>query len=409
MKNRRLLWIPVMAMLLTTGCSIDPSMFGQGGGKHGKAADADGNTAIAQVSPTPEPVAPVPVRVEAVTRGDIETFLSTTTTLVAEESVQVLSKGTGEVTSIRRDVGDDVRAGTLLASLETEEYELQKRKAELNLRQLDEKLERTQALFDEKMASAETYQDIKFQRDNAALEVEIAELNLRNQRILAPISGVITERLINRGDFVSVNSPTFTIVDLDSIVAKVFVPERSALQLSVGQPVNLITDSIPDETFRGTITFRSPIVDSSTGTMEVKITLNEWDQRLVPGMFMRANIITDTRDDVIVVPKKAVIYDGDDRFVFLAAGEEAEKRAVTLGIEDNTRVEVTEGLEVGDQLVVIGQRGLRDGNPIEIAGNDDEEGTADPASTDEDSAPTPAVSPTAVDTAEKNANGTQEG
>jgi membrane fusion protein, multidrug efflux system len=371
--------VRLLCLLLVAGlaAACNPGMPGSNSGR--ARAAADGNTTLGPTpSPTPEE-APVPVKVQTVSRGDISTFLSTTATLSAEERVTVLSKGNGQVRTLRVEVGDRVRQGDLLAALDDDELRLARDRATLQVRQLEEKLVRTEELLAEKMVSREVHDDLVYQLENATLSLRTAELQLLNQRITAPLSGVVTERLIQRGDTIAPGTPTFTIVDMDSLGARVFVPESEARRMTPGQRVDLRSDSFPETVFAGEITRLAPVVDATTGTVEITVGFRELDPRLIPGMFVTVNIITATRQGVVLIPKRAIVRRNNEESVFVVEEGVAVRRVVNLGLADHRQSEVLSGLEGGEVLVVVGQRGLKDGARVEVAG----EPTPTPAAEEE--------------------------
>lgn len=308
----------------------------------------------------------VPVKIQPIETGEISDFITTTSTLKAEKQVSVISKGTGQVLRVNYDVGDTVREGTILASLEKEELRINRKIAETQVNQLSEKLDKLEQLYKEQIISEEAYNDVKYQLQNAKANLDLTELTLRNADIRAPISGVISQRLIQKGMTISLATPTFVIVDLDSLVAEVHVPEKDGVRLREGQQSLLSTDAFPDLEFTGQIISTSPVVDPVSGTVTVKIGFEEKDVRLKPGMFVRVKIITETHENAVLIPKKAILYEADEMHVFIIEDKKAKRVEITPGLDNNLYQEVTEGLEPGQNLVVIGQRGLKDGAMVEI-------------------------------------------
>jgi membrane fusion protein (multidrug efflux system) len=212
--------------------------------------------------------------------------------------------------------------------------------------------------------------------NEAAYAVERAEIALDDARralgftaVRAPIAGVVTERRVNLGDHVTINQPLFEIVDFDSIVARIYVPEKDLSQLRRGQPARLRADALGRLTFKGSLDRISPVVDPKTGTVKVTVATPR-QEGLRPGMYVDVELVTAVHDDALLVPKRALVYDNDQAYLFrLKEGRVVERVAVATALENAEFVEPRGGLNPGDQVVVAGQSGLKDGGKVRLPGD----------------------------------------
>jgi membrane fusion protein (multidrug efflux system) len=152
---------------------------------------------------------------------------------------------------------------------------------------------------------------------------------------------------------------------MQRLLARVHVPAREFRKIRTDQPVQLEVDSTGDRLV-GRIDLISPVVDPSTGTIKVTVEISHYPATTRPGDFAEVSIVTDRHSDTLLVPRVAVLSERDQRTVFIADGTIARRRVVEVGIEDDTNAEILAGLEVGESVVVQGQRSLSDGHPITI-------------------------------------------
>ncbi|MEZ6016839.1 MAG: efflux RND transporter periplasmic adaptor subunit [Planctomycetota bacterium] len=234
-----------------------------------------------------------------------------------------------------------------------------------------------------------TSQDILI--DRAALQVEKAELDLSFTRITAPFAGIVAERKVKVGDLISTGAAILTLTDPDHVRAIVYRPQRELAFFRAAESagtdgsaaeIEIVArpEALPDAEYTGHIRIISPTVDPSSGQFRVTIGLDQPDGAspppLLPGMLLRLEIVTERHRDALVVPKRAVVREGEAYFVFIAedGAEGADSGVVrrvrvTEGFTDDMSVEVVaveEGaLKPGQQIVVVGNRDLEDGDRVD--------------------------------------------
>jgi membrane fusion protein (multidrug efflux system) len=346
-------------VMLSAGCTVESD---------NRASDNGGGE---------KKVEAIPIEVEPLKEGLIEATLRFSATLEAERDVQVYAEATRRVINLLVEEGDTVRKGQLLVNLQDEEQRSALAKAKSQMDQRQREFDRQKSLFDQKLVSEQVFIDAEYQLDQAQLALDDATRELAFTEVRAPISGIVTERSVNLGDFVSVNQPLFRIVDFSSIVARIYVPEQELPRLERGQAVRLTADALGGAVFSGAIDRISPVVDPGTGTIKVTVA-TPLQKRLRPGMYVQVELVTTVHEHAIRIPKKALVYDNDQVFVFrLSDDRTVERVAVTPALEDPEFMEPADGLVLGDQIVVAGQSGLKDGAKVRLPGDpepEDDEG-----------------------------------
>jgi len=292
--------------------------------------------------------------------------------LEAERAVQVFAEAPRRVTELLVEEGHTVRKGQVLARLQDEEQKSALSKAEIALKQSQRDFERSKELYAEGLVTEQAHNDLATTVEKNELALADARRQLSYTQVRAPIAGTITERLVNLGDQVTVNQAMFRIVDFDSIVARIYVPEKDMVQLHAGEPARLRADALGDQMFRGSIDRISPVVDPNTGTVKVTVATPRQDG-LRPGMYVEVQLVTATHAQALLLPKRAVVYDNDQMYVFRMKGKGAKSRRVErlrvtplLESAEYIEPEAALGLRPGDRLVIAGQSGLKDGSLVRL-------------------------------------------
>jgi membrane fusion protein, multidrug efflux system len=314
----------------------------------------------------------VPVQVTTLARGPIEAVLRFSTNLEAEAQVQVLAEAARQVRQLLVEEGAEVRKGQVLLRLQDDEQRTAVAKVESELAKVQREYARQQRLYDQGFLSEEDFSNATYQIEQLGLSLDEAKRELSYTEVRAPISGTVTGRHVNLGDHVSPNQHLFDIVDFDSIVARVFVPEKELPRLRRGQETRLSAPSLGEQVHLGRIERISPVVDPQSGTVKVTVAI-PGRHELRPGLYVDVELVTDVHEDALLVPKRALVYDQDQIFVYRLQGLTVERLAVRPLLEDKETIEpqpaeTGEGLEPGDRLVVAGQAGLKDGAEVRLVG-----------------------------------------
>jgi membrane fusion protein (multidrug efflux system) len=308
----------------------------------------------------------VPVEVAALERGDVFAVYTGTASLETDSDALVVAKVAGQVVEILAEEGDRVEEGQVLARLDGDRLRLDMERSHANLRKLEQEYNRSVELYERGLVSSGAFEGLKYELESLRAIYRLAQLEYSYTRIRAPISGVVVQRHIRQGNTISVNDPVFQVTELDPLIAYIHIPEREFRRLEPGQPAELRLDAIPGQRFQAKVQRISPVVDPVTGTFKVTMEVPDQDGRLKPGMFGRFNIVWDARHDVLLAPRVAIVDDDISDSVFVIVDGKAERRTVRTGYARDAQVEILDGLEGHEEIVVIGQAGLRDGAQVEV-------------------------------------------
>ena len=309
---------------------------------------------------------PVPVEVASVSEGSVSAYTSSTANLVAENEVKVLSEVEGRVLTLRVEEGDWVKNGQVLATLVRDDEEIAFKKAQLQETNARAAFDRATELVERELISREEFDKLTIDYEIAGQELAEAEWALKKTTIIAPFSGRVTARMTQLGQHVRPGDELFQVTDFDPLVARIYLPERDVLGLEEGRDVQLRLDAADEVYFAGRIRQISPIVDTSTGTVKVTVEATDPPKQVRPGSFVTVNIVRETHPAALLLPREAVLRELQKAHVYVAADDVAEKRVVTLGLEEGALIEVISGVEAGDRVIVTGQGGLKDGSAVKI-------------------------------------------
>jgi RND family efflux transporter MFP subunit len=358
------------------------------------------------------------VKVVRIERTPLDRSVTVTGTLAAEEQVMLSLKVTGRLEEMLVDLGSPVRRGQVIARLTPTDFELRLRQAEAALQQARARLgldpageddvvdiERTSIVRQAKAALDEArrqrdrfatfvqrgisaradlesadaqlqiadgrYQDAldEVRNRQAVLaqrrsEVALARQQLEDTTLKSPIDGVVRERLAFAGEFRSAGTPIVTVVRQHPLRLQLAVPERSAATLGVGQVVRVTVEG-DAEAYRGRVARLSPAISEGTRTLAIEAEVPNEAGRLRPGMFARAEIVTDEALSIVVPHSALVVFAGVEKLLVVKDGKVREQR-VRSGRRIDDRIEIVEGVDTGD-LVITSPGGLAEGATVRVA------------------------------------------
>ena len=304
----------------------------------------------------------VPVETALVTRGAISAFLSFNATLETESVVDIYPQTNGQVETLLVEEGKVVKEGDALLKIEDRELRVDVEENTGNFEHLKKNFARTEDLYQRNLINKQDYETQHYQLEQARLKLERAKIRLEYATVRAPFDGVISARETQVGARVGSGTKLFSMVKLDDLVARIFVPGRYLPVVAEKQESVITSEFLPDRTFKGWVKRISPVIDPKSGTFKVTVGVKgDKPTDLPPGLFVGVRVITDTRPNAVLIPKRAVVYEGGERYVFTVVKDRAVKRKLAVGFEDPNNVEATSGFEVGTPVIVLGQSGLKDG------------------------------------------------
>ncbi len=342
------------------------------GGTSGGVALASTRTAGSATSPEKgkegeeKEKAAVPVSVAAIATGPVSAYITSTANLVAENEVKVLAESDGRVAEVLVEEGHRIGKGQILAQLVRDDVEIALKKAEVRLENARLNYERAQQEVAENLISREQFDKAHLDNQIGQQEVAEAQWRLDKTTIRSPFGGRVTERYLRLGQHVHPGDQLFTVSDFDPLIAKIFLPEKDVFGLKEGREVRITLKANEQTRFRGRIRQISPVVDTATGTVKLTVEATAPPQEVRPGAFVTIDIVRETHAQAVLLPREAVIRELKDAYVFVANAGVAEKRTVSLGLEEGARIEVLSGVKPGEQVIVAGQGGLKQGSPIKV-------------------------------------------
>jgi membrane fusion protein (multidrug efflux system) len=326
-------------------------------------------------------VAPPPVAVAVVEAQRVVDNIRETGELLAVNEASVAAEVAGRVTAILVTEGAAVEQGHIVFEIDRERRELELNnararveEARANVAQQEREARRLRQLHSSGTASqaeldrAETGLRLaRSQLAAAQAALGLAERALRDASVAAPFSGFVARRHVSEGEFVTRGRELFELVSLDPIEIEFSLPERDSSRIAIGQKAEVRVAPFPDEVFTATVTVISPKIDPRSRTLRVKAAIANRDGRLRPGLFARADLGVSERAAVPMVPEGAVLQRADGSVVYrLDGANRVDRVLLTTGIFRDGYVEVLDGLQIGDVVVVRGQARLIDGAVVDV-------------------------------------------
>jgi RND family efflux transporter MFP subunit len=372
----------------------------------GRAPDASGETAA------PLPVAPV-----AAVEQPIARFINATGSLTAEDQADVAAETGGRVVETPVERGTVVAAGTELVRLSAAETEAQLREAEANAAQIEARLgigpsggfdadvvpevltarasfdlatsefARIQSLLDQRVVSQSEFDQRRTQLEaarrqyevsrNAAAQqyqalqaararVTLARKALADTVVRAPFAGVVAERTVSVGDYVTRGTRVAVVVRVDPLRVRLTIPEQFIRAIFVGQTVSFEVDAYPGRQFQGQVRYVSPALETAQRALTVEAVVANGTRELKPGLFATARLEQPARTPAILVPASAVQTTAGTSRVFVVDGSLVQERIVTVGQTLDDLVELTNGLKPGERVATANVAQLTDGTRIQM-------------------------------------------
>lgn len=331
--------------------------------------------------------AAVPVGVATAAKGEIPIVLRALGTVTPLHTVNVKTQITGQLTEVHFKEGQMVKQGDLLAQVDPRPYEValqqaigQQQRDEALLKNAQMDLERYRKLVQQDSIARQQYdtQMSLVRQYEAALvidqaQVDAARLNVTYTKIVAPLTGRIGLRMVDKGNYVTMGdaSSICVIIQVQPISVLFTIPEdslplvRQRLKTGENLEVRVLDRSQKNELAVGRLDTTDNVIDLTTGTVKLRALFDNADESLFPNQFVNVRLLADTVKDAVVVPVAAVQRGQPGTFVYLArADDTVEVRVVELGATDGEKVAILKGLKVGDQVVIDGVDRLRDGAKI---------------------------------------------
>jgi len=315
-----------------------------------------------------------------VKKGQLQNDTLVSGKIEASQTVNVVSKVSGKVEYVNVDVGSEVKEGQVLLNLEANDLEanIDSTQATADTAKINYDLalkqhQRGQELLSSSAISQADY-DNNYQGTylkaeaglrSARSNLEKAQIAFQDTFVRAPFNGVVTARNINPGEIALPSVPVISLVNFDQVVIKGGVNENQINQLSSGQVVQVKVAAVAEQPFAGMIAQISPAADPQTKAYTVKIQVDNLKHLLKPGMFAEVKI-SDQQEQLLIIPRLAIMSDSDKNMVFVVENGAAQKKIIEIGLSDQNNAVVTAGLKEGDTIIVSNLEMLKEGQQVKV-------------------------------------------
>ena len=354
----------------------------------------------------------VSVAPAAAVEQPIARFIRATGTLMAEEQADVAAETAGRVVAAPVERGTPVTQGTALVTVSSTETDAQLKEAQANAAQLEARLgltpsgsfdvnavpevqnakasyelaqsefNRIKSLLDQKVVSQSEFDQRRTQMDASRQQYEAAKNGAAQQYqmlqgararvalahkaftdtvVRAPFNGVVAERLVSVGDYVTKGMKIAVVVRVNPLRVQLTVPEQFISAVSIGQPVGFVVDAYPDRQFEGRVKYVAPALQADQRALTIEAIVPNPKGDLKPGLFATARIEQQARTPGVVVPVSAVQTSAGTSRVFVVKGDRVEERVVSLGQTVGDLIEITNGLKSGERVATTNVAQLVDG------------------------------------------------
>lgn len=307
----------------------------------------------------------VPVHVETLAPAKLEERLNTTGSVLANEWVEIVSEIAGKVDAILFQEGTAVSAGKVLVRLDTSTLEAERERARFRYELLQREEARQRQLLDDGLLSQQEYDFTVGEMNVLSAELQLRGAQFEKATIRAPFEGIVGLRSVSLGDYVSNDTRITTLQDIDPVKIEFSIPEAYARELAAGNTIRFRVQGI-DEPFEGAVYAVEPSIDRQTRSLTLRARADNPDGQLLPGAFAEVELAVREVENALSVPSLAIVPELGGKKVFVLEEGRAEPRIIETGIRTETRVQITRGLEPGEQVIVSNIPRLARGIEVEV-------------------------------------------
>jgi len=282
------------------------------------------------------------------------------------KQVKLLAEVKGKIVTKAVEEGSSVRAGDLVALIDSRDYENALSAAEASFTAAEADLKRMEALFRQKAVAlaqlddaAARVQSLKANWDNAALALQRCTLR-------APLSGVVNRIVVEAGDFVGVGDPVAEIIQINPVKIRVGIPESDVEAVRQRDTFTVVIDALGSKAFTARKDFLSKTADPMARLYSLNLILDNPSQQILPDMFAKVEIIRNEVSDAVSVPLYAVINRNEENMVYVVNDDHVHARKVELGFLEGWKIQVKSGLKPGDRVIVVGHRDVNPGQAVTV-------------------------------------------
>jgi RND family efflux transporter MFP subunit len=318
----------------------------------------------------------IPVGVIEVDTSSLEEYINTTGTVYPIQEVSLESEITGRyrlqknpATGRPYIMGDRVKAGAVIIRLEDEEYvnNLRAKSREVDLEISRQEFDKQKSLYEKGGATLRELKNAEIAFINSEYDIESSQINLGKMSVEAPFSGVISELPYFTDDTkVPANTVLAKVINYNRLYLETNLPEKYYGKVNRGFKVYVTSYTNPLDTLIGEISQISPAIDPEARTFKCMVEVDNSGQIILPGMFVKADLVVNSAENTVVIPKDIIVSLNRERTVFVVERGVANQREIVTGLESADMVEVVSGLEPGESVVSKGFETLRDRSRVKV-------------------------------------------
>ena len=305
------------------------------------------------------------VTAEVIRKTTISDGISISGLLLPDEEVSLSFETSGKITSINFEEGTHVKEGQLLAKVNDAQLQAQLRKLEVQLKLAEDRVFRQNALLEREAVSKEAYEQVQTDLAMLKAEIDMVKANIAYTELRAPFDGIIGLRQVSEGAYVTPSTIVATLTKISPLKIEFAVAERYAGILKKGANLTFKVDG-HIKPFAAKVYAMESHVDPENHSFAIRALYPNSDGKLMPGRFASVELKTQEFDDAITIPSQAIVPEMGIDKVYLYKSGKAQPVTITKGIRNDARVQVLEGLQLGDTIITSGTLQLRTGLSVTL-------------------------------------------
>jgi len=357
-KNIRVLSIIVIALVLL-------SIFAYQAGWFGKSSEAEISLQPANNAPKNAP--PQPVKVYIVKEEVLEDKITAVGSVASNEEVALACETSGKITKIFFEEGSNVTKGQLLLTLNDAELQAQLKRGIIQKEFLEKRKARNEKLRERDGISEEEFELLNAELNRQIAENEAIKSRIEQTKLVAPFSGRIGLRYVSEGSYINPNTKVADLIDISTVKLNFAVPEKYMGIVKKGTKVKFTVAGIEKKEYEGTVYAIEPKIDASTRTIQVRAISNNRDSEIYPGAFANISIVLNKIEKAHLIPTAALIPEMNQMKVFVVRGGKAESVNVITGTRTENKIQILDGLSLGDTVITSGILQVRAGSNVKVA------------------------------------------
>ncbi|PKD43147.1 efflux RND transporter periplasmic adaptor subunit [Rhodohalobacter barkolensis] len=308
-----------------------------------------------------------PLQVEAVVMEPetIQDRIFSSGTIRANEVVDLSTETSGIITGIFFDEGGEVGKGQLLLKINDSELQAQKQRANFRLNLAEQREERQRRLLERGGISQDDYDATLNEVNVLRSELNLIDAQIEKTEIKAPFAGRIGLKYVSEGSYISPNTRIASLQEIDPVKIDFSVPERYISRVDIGDEINFDVQGI-DSSFVGDVYAIEPRIDSQTRTLQIRALSQNDEQILFPGAFANIVLILDEIDDALMLPTISVVPELNTQKIFVIRNGVIEQERIQTGIRTSDKLQIIEGVAVGDTVLTTGLLQVNPGTEVDI-------------------------------------------